>query len=134
MPSKLEYAPSAPQNLSTRAKRLWESFCMEFADKQMLYRVDLEIIAQYCYEMDQYWMAVDHLNREGSTQKMYTKSGDSYDVVSPWIKIKDSHYDNAYKIAIQFGLTPAARTRIAMNPLDGNGTLTALMNSDDDDD
>jgi phage terminase small subunit len=59
MPSKLEYAPSAPQNLSTRAKRLWESFCMEFADKQMLYRVDLEIIAQYCYEMDQYWMAVD---------------------------------------------------------------------------
>jgi phage terminase small subunit len=65
---------------------------------------------------------------------MYTKSGDSYDVVSPWIKIKDSHYDNAYKIAIQFGLTPAARTRIAMNPLDGNGTLTALMNSDDDDD
>jgi P27 family predicted phage terminase small subunit len=134
MPSLLEFAPSAPTFLSTRAKMLWNDLCMEFADKKMLYRVDLGTLAQLCHETDQYWLCVEHINHYGPMQTMYTKSGDSYETLSPWVRYKDSAFSNANKLGMQFGLTPVARTRILSNPIDKPGSLAALLHSDDDDD
>lgn len=134
MPRKLSFAPSPPELLSTRAKRLWHSVCAELAELEMLFRVDIEIVAQYCVETDSYWTAVEMLQKYGATQVMYTKTGDSYEIPSPWIKIKDSHFKNSNQIAIQLGFTPVGRTRIAAQPIEREGTFESMMGMDDEED
>lgn len=133
MPAKLQFAPDAPEFLDSREALVWESVCTELSEMEMLHRVDLPLIASYCSEITNYFRTVERLKVEGVTFTSYNKNGDPYQMANPLIGIKNSYFNNAKAMAIQFGLTPGARTKIAAPPAEREGSFDAMMNLDDED-
>lgn len=115
IPSKMEFAPTAPRWMTKEAKKEWISTCNELLSLDMLHRVDLGLLAGYCSEMSQYIEATKHLNDPDGTGpviRISREDGTSYQMPSPWVSIKNSALKNAQSIASQFGFTPSARTKI----------------------
>lgn len=126
MPSSLDYAPSAPKDLSKLAKKEWKSVCQELINLGMLHRVDLGLLASYCHEMDTYWEAVRRIKEEGAVMTIETKY-DSYQMQSPWVAIKNTALKNAQGLANQFGFTPSARSKINSMPKEEDNPLSQLL-------
>lgn len=80
----------------------------------MLHLVDLSLITTYCNEMALYIETETTLKTIGRIDEFYNEDGELTRRQSkPEQKIANDALNKALKIAVQFGLTPAARSRIA---------------------
>ena len=129
MPAKIEYAPAAPRYLTDNAKKEWKLVCAELIELDMLSGVDLALLSAYCQEMADYVMACEKLKDPeiGHVMTLSRPDGSSYSQQTPWVSIKNTALGNATKLANQFGFTPAARSRIQMQPKEEEDELTKLI-------
>ena len=93
--SNLANIPDPPFELSPQAQREYYIICQELLAKKMLHLVDLSLLTAYSNEMALYIEKEKTLKTTGRIDEFYNE-------------------DICRAPAVQFGLTPSARTRIAM--------------------
>tara|TARA_R110000803_G_scaffold209612_1_gene279582 strand:+ start:241 stop:705 length:465 start_codon:yes stop_codon:yes gene_type:complete len=115
--SRLANVPAPPFLLSEQGLIEYSIICNELSNKKMLHLVDLSLITAYCNEMAIYIEMESGLKLTGRIDEFYNDEGSLIKRQSkPEQKIANDALNKALKIAVQFGLTPSARTRINAAP------------------
>ena len=119
---------TAPAWLPDDAKRVWDEVAPHLAQAKLLTRVDVESLAMGCVAIAQYRLAVGVAgNALVKSKTVEGEDGDpvtSGEHINPWLFVQSMAFKQASNVFQQFGMSPAARTRIAINPqgdLFGNG-------------
>jgi len=107
-PMKVLSVPEPPEYLGDHGCDLWKSQLQQLAHLQMLTKVDLTVLGQYCKEWDIYRDAIEEISENGFTNK--------HDQVSPAISVKDKAFKNMLQIADRFGFVASAREKLSMPP------------------
>ena len=102
-PAKYNGVPSPPEEMQENEKacEIWNVTVGELFSLKMLYAVDMPLIAAYCFEMALYFEI-----------KKAMRQVKDYNKIRFTASVGNQALDRATKLAMQFGLTPAARTKI----------------------
>lgn len=122
--------PTMPAHLSTEARMEWERLAPVLLRLKLLTRLDRAAFAAYC----QAWARHVEAERELAKASALAFTHNGYPIVNPWQTISKQAVEQMAKFLGEFGLTPAARTRInAPHPpgedsqnSDGEATGTAF--------
>ena len=107
-PKPNKKAPSCPKWLEPEAKKEWRRLSKQMENIGILTEVDMAAFATYCQAYARWKAAEEFVSQHGSVVK--TKSG--YLQAVPQVSIAQTYLKIMNKIAEQFGLTPASRSRI----------------------
>lgn len=102
--------PSCPSWLGTEAKREWKRVVDELAVLGLLTSIDRAALAAYC-ESYQIWHDARKSLDGAGTLTQQTESG--YLAPRPEVGIINTALKNMHKFMAEFGMTPAARTRVS---------------------
>lgn len=111
-PKPARKAPKCPSHLSKEAKKEWKRIVPELEDLGLLTRVDMAALGAYCAAFGRWVEAEKALKQEGLT--VTTPNG--HVQKSPWLTIADKALDQLRKYIVEFGLSPASRTKVSAQP------------------
>lgn len=112
-PTPIKNLPYPPTWLGEIAKKEWYAITKELHKLGMLTDLDLSILAIYCNEIETYIECNEILKNKSRVQLFKNPDGSlKYAAQSSFQKIANDCVAKAIKIAGEFGLTPASRTRI----------------------
>jgi len=110
----LSELPEAPDLLSEIGIAEWYKVTTQLFNLKMLHDVDQSLILAYCNEMSLYIESELELRENGRIDNFKNSNGDLVrSQAKPLVKVKNDALANALKLAVQFGLTPVARTNIS---------------------
>lgn len=120
---------SAPEYLSAAAAKVWNEVVPNLRSALLLTKVDVPMLSMGCAAIAQYRTAAAMADGALIKSKMVQPEdgGDPVAVgehVNPWLIVQSMSFKQAMAVFQQFGMSPAARTRISVNPqgdLFGNG-------------
>ena len=104
--------PPCPYNLDRLAKNEWKRICGELSLLGVLSQVDRGSLEIYCLSYSKWRKANKQLDKDGLT--IVNSAGNL--VRHPANAVCDASAAMCYKLLIEFGLTPAARTRVQVEP------------------
>ena len=107
-PKPLAKAPSCPKWLDPEAKKEWRRLSKKMEQIGILTEIDMAAFAGYCQAYARWKAAEEFISKHGAIVK--TPSG--YWQQVPQVSIAQQYMKAMQKFAEQFGLTPAARSRI----------------------
>lgn len=109
-----------PDWLDDRAKAVWNELAPALKRAKLLTEVDVQALAMGCVSIAQYRFAVsrtgDQLVKSKTVVDDEGKAVEAGEHINPWAFIQSMAFKQADKLFQQFGMTPAARTRIAVQP------------------
>ena len=106
--------PKAPEWLSPIGVKEWNKVTEELHNKQMLFKVDLSLIAAYANKMSLHIELEQMLREKGRVQVFREDEGNAkHQQHVPYQSISDRALEHSLKIATQFGLTPSSRSGIS---------------------
>jgi len=105
--------PMPPEELPVEVHPVWYRVASQLQALKVLSTLDIDMLKAYCYQLYVMDLAQEKL-KEGYTIMMENKGGGKYPVKSPWVSIYNEALAHAKNLAIQFGLTPSARTKISL--------------------
>ncbi len=119
---------TAPDYLSSSAAKVWDEVVPNLRQAFMLTKVDVPMLGMGCTAIAQYRTAARKAD-EGLIKSKMVKDEEGVAVetgehVNPWLIVQSMSFKQAMAVFQQFGMSPAARTRISVNPqgdLFGNG-------------
>ena len=111
-PQPTRRAPPMPEHLGAEARGEWKRVAPKLAELGVLTEVDRTTLAAYC----QAWDRLVKAERELAKNGMVTARKDGYLLVSPWVTIANQASKEMRAYAVEFGLTPAARSRLHIKP------------------
>lgn len=124
-----------PAWLPAAAKDVWNEIAPKLRRACVLTELDVDALCAGCVAIAQYRHSVRRVGDDLVKAKhVETELGGVVEVgehVNPWLIVQSMTYKQAMGIFAQFGLTPAARSRIAINPQDdlfGHGQAPAGKN------
>lgn len=100
--------PSMPKHLSAEARAEWERLGPVLVRLRLLTRLDRAAFAAYC----QAWARHVQAEEEIAKSSLLVVTSNGYPTVGPWHTISKQAVEQMAKFLGEFGLTPAARTRI----------------------
>ncbi|WOH60928.1 phage terminase small subunit P27 family [Bradyrhizobium sp. BWC-3-1] len=109
--------PEPPSFITGYAADLWWETAPELHRLHLLTRIDVPALAAYCHAYGQWRLAAETLTRMQANdpvmnaQLIRTKFGDA--AANPLVSIARKHAADMIKFANEFGLTAAARSRLA---------------------
>jgi P27 family predicted phage terminase small subunit len=116
-PEQLPDVPDPPPFITGYAADEWWSTGTELHRLGLLTKVDIPALAAYCYSYGQWRMAAEALGRmqagDPVMHSMIVKSKFGEAVQNPLVSIVRKHAGDVIRYAAEFGLTPAARSRIS---------------------
>ena len=119
----LSELPEAPDLLSEIGIAEWYKVTTQLFNLKMLHDVDQSLILAYCNEMSLYIESELELRQNGRIDNFKNSNGDLVrSQAKPLVKVKNDALANALKLAVQFGLTPVARTNISAPTTTNNNT------------
>jgi P27 family predicted phage terminase small subunit len=101
-------APACPAWLTPEAKIFWREFIKLVINMRVMTVADRNALASLCVAMADLKEAVEKQKTWGLVVKK--QNGDA--AINPYFKIKYIALERAHKLMSEFGLTPAARSRI----------------------
>ena len=107
-PKPLAKAPTCPKWLEDEAKKEWKRLAKKMEQLGVLTEVDMAAFAGYCQAYARWKAAEEFISKHGAIVK--TPSG--YWQQVPQVSIAQQYLKDMQKLAEQFGLTPASRSRI----------------------
>ena len=116
--------PDCPVELGPVARREWERMVGELAPLRILTHLDRAALAAYCGAYALWAEATEAIHKYG----VMVKSPSGYPIQSPYVSIANRQAEIMMRIASEFGLTPASRSRIT-TIADGEQTLPDLFSS-----
>ena len=105
-----------PEWLSKAAKDIWNEIAPKLAKAKMLTEVDICMLAKGCTAISQYQRAVKCVGADLVTSHVDKDGNVSGESVNTWYIVQSMAFKQAMAVFQQFGMSPAARTRIAINP------------------
>lgn len=110
---KFDGVPEAPKKYikTVEGRKFWVKVCTELFNVGLLYEVHFPLLIAYCGELETYNRMMGKIEREGDILKI-ERTG--YKMPNPAVGIKNKCILNMLKISNEFGLSPAAMTRISM--------------------
>ncbi len=127
-PRPLKKAPACPKWLEPEARKEWRRLAKKMEALGILTEVDMAAFAGYCQAYARWKEAEEFITQHGTIVK--TPSG--YWQQVPQVSIAQTYLKLMNRLAEQFGLTPAARSRIVADT-SGKGSedeLEALLGGD----
>jgi P27 family predicted phage terminase small subunit len=100
-----------PEGMSDDAQRCWKQVHRILTDAQVLTTMDTPALALYCEAWARYRKAQTELKKRGMVIKTMTGPRKN-----PWLEVLDKAHDQLLKIQLEYGMTPAARTRVRTAP------------------
>ena len=107
-PKPIAKAPTCPKWLEDEAKKEWKRLAKKMEQLGVLTEVDMAAFAGYCQAYARWKAAEEFISKHGTIVK--TPSG--YWQQVPQVSIAQQYLKDMQKLAEQFGLTPASRSRI----------------------
>lgn len=102
--------PTCPDYLGEVAKTEWLAITEQLDQMGLLSSADASSLEMYCNAYERYRKAHDDLKKFGE----YTKTPNGHIQPGPWMSQLRQAEDSCRKWMIEFGLTPAARSRLAV--------------------
>jgi P27 family predicted phage terminase small subunit len=102
-------APVPPQHLTAEARVEWERLAPMLVRLKLLTKLDRAALAAYCQAWARHVEAEEQVAKASALA--FTHNG--YPIVNPWITISKQAVDQMARFITEFGMTPAARTRIS---------------------
>jgi len=103
-------APPCPKHLTGEARKEWRRVSRELLEKDLLQVVDRAALAAYCQAWARWVDAELKMQEPGFEMVAITDKG--YAHVSPWFQVSTQALKQMKSFLVEFGLTPASRTRI----------------------
>ena len=100
--------PECPDHLTGAAREEWNRVTQELYKLGILSEIDRAALAAYCMAWLDFVYASKKVDEEGEV--ITSIKGGKY--LNPWVGIKTSAMDRLVRIAAEFGMTPASRTKI----------------------
>jgi P27 family predicted phage terminase small subunit len=108
--------PSPPSHLNAPAKREWGRVAKELFDMGMLTSVDRGALAAYCQAYGRWVQAENALAKLGKDDELsgglMIKTSNGNAIQNPIVGIANVAARDMVKFSIEFGMTPAARSRV----------------------
>ena len=104
--------PSPPFRLDSEAMEEWNRITPLLEEMGVLTTVDGSALAQYCEQHGIFIRA----KRQLDTQPLVIVTATGHPMPNPLLSIKNKAQDQIRKYLIEFGLTPAARSKISVTP------------------
>jgi len=101
--------PDPPPELGETARREWDRLVSELAPLRVITALDRAALASYCGAYALWAEATEAIQKYGSM----VKSPSGYPIQSPYVAIANRQTEIMMRIASEFGLTPASRSRIS---------------------
>lgn len=109
-----------PEWLHASAAKVWREVAPKLAVAKLLTEVDVQTLAMGCIALDQYRRAAakadDNLVKSKIVLDDEGKPVEAGEHINPWTMVQSMAFKQAMAVLQQFGMSPAARTRIAVNP------------------
>jgi P27 family predicted phage terminase small subunit len=125
--------PSCPAWLSPEAKKIWRREAPELHKAGLLTFVDGPAFANYCLIRAQLKQAYEECG-DTLTCEYTNKNGSTNEIAKPQIAIIHKCLDQLKSYSVEFGMTPASRTRIPAIDVDskakGNTLTERIMSGD----
>lgn len=131
-------APSCPKHLDKEAKAEWRRISKELLQLGLLTAIDRSGLAAYCQCWSRWVYAEEQLAglREpkpividdeiiGVIDGWTFRTDKGYEAATPWISIASKALAEMRQYITEFGLSPAARTRIQVKPVEQVDTYEA---------
>ena len=120
-PDKITNIPYPPDWLGDVAKKEWYAITKELHKLKMLTNLDLSMLAVYCNEIQTYIECQEIIKNKSRVQTIKNPDGSlKSQNQSAYQRIANDSVMKAIKIASEFGLTPASRTRIGTGQIMDN--------------
>ncbi len=112
---------AAPEWLPAGAKAVWDEVAPQLRNARLLTTVDVQALAAGCVALWQFRFAACRAGDENMVKANYKENEDGKLVpygehINPWMMVQSMTFKQAMGIFQQFGMSPAARTRISVNP------------------
>jgi P27 family predicted phage terminase small subunit len=101
--------PDCPPELGPVAKQEWDRLAAQLGPLRMITHLDRAALASYCAAYALWAEATQAIQTYGAM----VKSPSGYPVQSPYVSIANRQTEIMMRIASEFGLTPASRSRIS---------------------
>ena len=109
--------PRCPAHLDEVARKEWRRLAKPLHDMGLLSTVDRAAFAAYC----QAWSRWVEAERKLKETPMLIRMPSGYVQQSPWLSISNKQLELMGRYMTELGLTPSARTRLAIDATDQNG-------------
>lgn len=117
-PKPVPIAPKCPTWLHKDAKKEWKRIAPQLERLGLLTQIDMAALAGYCESWAQYKKAVEFLHKHDDVYPILDDDGEvKYLQQVPQVSIANNALKNIRAFAAAFGLTPAARAGIEVQPL-----------------
>lgn len=103
-----------PSWLDPIAKKEFKRIAKELAELDLITNVDVNALAAYCDAYSEYIRCTEIIREEGLMVEYTNKAAETNKVPHPLLTKKKQLHEQMRSIAIEFGLTPSARARLAM--------------------
>lgn len=111
------------------AVEVWDELAPSLRDAKLLTEVDVQALSQLAVSIAHYRLAATRTGESLVKHKLVEDAeGNTVEAgehINPWMLVQSMSFKQANALMQQFGMTPAARTRVAINPqgeLFGNGS------------
>jgi P27 family predicted phage terminase small subunit len=106
---------AAPAHLSPMAAQVWHELAPKLRRARLLTELDTIALEQLCVAAAQHRLATGHTGDD----KLIMRNAETGSLSpSPWVIIQSMAFKRAKVLCDAFGMTPAARTRVLINPQD----------------
>lgn len=109
-----------PAWLPAPAAAVWSEIAKPLADAKLLTEVDVPMLAMACVSISQYRYAVGRVGDALVKSKVEKNDeGELVEVgehINPWAMIQSMSFKQAMVVLREFGMSPSARSRVAIQP------------------
>lgn len=123
-PPAPERAPYAPRHLSDDAQKEWRRIVNALMDLGLYTDVDRVALEMYCQAYGD-WLDAEQMVRKEGAVLVSEVTGNAYQ--NPWYHVANREWEKLRKMLPEFGLTPSARTRLAVDKPEEEDALAALL-------
>lgn len=117
--------PTCPQHLSGAAKYEWRRIAPELEKLGLLSQIDRAALAAYCSAYGRWVEAENQLKKlalmSPQTKGLLYKTPNDNLIINPLVRISKDSLEFMHRYLVEFGMTPASRTRITTAKDDGGG-------------
>lgn len=125
-PARLDRLPNAPRYLNRHGQAEWRRIGPELIRLGLLTVADVAAFAAYCSAFGRWVQAETAL--KGADLIVYTDKGNP--IQNPMLSIANRSRADMIKAAAEFGLTPSARSRVAVLAAEAEPSLAEILRGD----
>lgn len=125
--------PTCPMHLNGAARYEWRRIVPELEALGLLTQIDRAALAAYCQAYGRWVIAERKLNELSSMSAdkmaLLYKTTNGNLIINPLLSVANKAMEHMHKFLTEFGMTPASRSRITVNPSGSEDPLDKLLST-----